>query len=420
MHKHTFSCYKYCRPCGLLICRHNFPYKKDDITNSSEPTIHASYDRRKRRKINVLPPRNNGWLNTTFFNPLLTLAHAGNHDGQYISNTVGAAEYTASYVSKTDQADFNLVCNLIYKKLNQEWASKSDLHRLKCVGNAILDSTPIGSVECMYSLLGLQFVKKSRVIENANALERCKMSKALELDSDRLERMDVDEEPVKKGINSHFGKREAYENLNKYMWAKFNQCNISFYAMLANFTVTNQSKKQLLEPSCLITLDDAGSVINNGNSDKFSIGDIVYTRRKKNAVINLCPYIPTDTTDETSCYAILLLHVPWPQEGEKYIRGEISAVQQLQLLLCKETENPGSAFLKYVNPLLQRIETSQSLFENNIHSDRHENEDDFINNDDDDESVIIQDHEIPLTMNFDDLYTKPVRFYLKVVCTELN
>lgn len=315
-------------------------------------------------------------------------------------------------LSKTDQADFNLVCNLIYKKLNQEWSSKSDLHRLKCVGNAILDSTPIGSVECMYSLLGLQFVKKSRSIENVNALERCKMSKALELDNERLERMDVDEEPVKKGINSHFGKREAYENLNKYFWAKFNQCNISFYAMLANFTVTNQSKKQFLEPSHLITLDDAGSVINNGNSDKFSIGNIVYTRRKKNAVINLCPYIPTDMTDETSCYAILLLHVPWSQEGEKCIRCENSAVQQLQLLLCKETANPGSAFLKYVNPLLQRIETSQSLFENNIHSDRHENEDDFDNNADDDESVIIQDHEIPLTMNFDDLYTKPVRFYL--------
>ena len=40
----------------------------------------------------------------------------------------------------------------------------------------------------------------------------------------------------------------------------------------------------------------------------------------------------------------------------------------------------------------------------------HDN--DVDNNDDDDESVFIQDHEIPLTMNFDDLYTKLVRFYI--------
>ena len=412
MHKHTFSCFKYCRPCGSpLICRHDFPYIEDDITNSNEPVIRADYDKKKRRRITVLPPRNNGWLNATFFSPFLTLAHAGNHDVQYISNAVGAAEYTASYISKTDTADFNLVCNLIYKTLNREWCSNSDLHRLKCVGNAILDSTPIGSVECMYSLLGLQFVKKSRNIENVNALDRSKMSKALELDNERLERMDVDDEPVKKGINSHFGKRDAYEMLSKYMWTNFNQCHITFYAMLANFTISNKSKKQLLEPSCLITLDDSGTVIDDGNINKFSIGDIVYTRRIKNAVLNLCPYIPTDLMDETSCYAILLLHVPWPLEGEEYIRGDFSdsAVKQLQSILSKEADSPGLVLPKYVNPLLQRTQNSQSLFENNTHNDRHDNDNDLDNNvDDDDESVIIQDHDIVLTMNFDELYEKPV------------
>jgi hypothetical protein len=46
------------------------------------------------------------------------------------------------------------------------------------------------------------------------------------------------------------------------------------------------------------------------------VDSIIYTLKKKPIVINLSPHIPYDLTNETSCYSILLMHHPWPKDGE--------------------------------------------------------------------------------------------------------
>ena len=47
------------------------------------------------------------------YDPLLTIAHGGNHDLQYIGNSVGAAEYVASYASKAEEPDEKMIgCDL--------------------------------------------------------------------------------------------------------------------------------------------------------------------------------------------------------------------------------------------------------------------------------------------------------------------
>ena len=414
MHKHTHSCFKYCTPgWGCVLCRHNYPYSNDGTTRVDVPVIISGHDRKKRRRVNVLPQRNNTWINPTFFDPLLTLAHVGNHDCQYISNTVGAAEYAASYIGKQEKPDFKLVCNLVYKSLNAQRANNSDLHRLKCVGKAILDSTPVGSVEAMYVLLGLQFVKKSRTIENVNALHRTSMSKAVELDINKVNAMDTDEEPVKKGLNSHYGKRKAYESLSKYMWNTYNECHITFYSMLANFTCTSvgkevPGKKTIPKPS-LIKLNDSGNIveddetissISSTSNQKFLVDGVIYTRRKKQAVINMCPYIAVNVNDPTSCYATLLLHVPWPVGGEDSIVNDPSeAVVALDNLRKKDFGLP-----KYVVPFLERVDKSQRLFAPNNHESRHDNDDSSEYNDDD-ESVIIGNpgQEDTVILNFEEL-----------------
>ena len=421
MHKHTHSCFKYCNPgWGCIQCRHNYPYSNDGTTRVDVPVIICGHDRKKRRRVNVCPQRNNAWLNPTLFDPLLTLAHVGNHDCQYVSNTTGAAEYTGSYIGKQEKTDFKLVLNLIFKSLNAKRANNSDLHRLKCVGNAILDSTPVGSVEAMYVLLGLQFVKKSRSIENVNPLHNRFMTKSVELDINKLNAMDTEDEPVKKGLGSHYGKRRAYESLSKYMWETYGECHITLYTMLSNYTCTPVRNtnlivpgKKSIPPPCLIKLDKSGTIMDDNvilgtSNQKFLVNGVIYIRRKKQAVVNMCPYIATNLTDATSCYSTLLLHVPWPREGEDFIIKDPSqAVSVLENLRKKDDGLP-----EYVRPFLERLEKSERLFSTTNHENRHDNDDGSECNDDD-ESVIMAnyDREDSMVLDFDELDSTNVSIY---------
>ena len=365
MHRCTFSCFKYCRPCHRKVCRHEFPHEQEGPSKPNEAVIVSSYDRKKRRRINVLPARDNGNINRTFFDPLLTLTHAGNHDCQYISNKHGAAEYTGSYALKQERPDFKLVKNLLFKALGAQTECDTDLHRMKSVGKVLIDNTPIGSVDCMHALMSLQYVTKSRVVENVNALKQSLMTKTLELNTEKLDAMNDNEEPIKKGINSHLGKRLAYEKLQNQQRTinNNNSCDITLYVMLSNYrcTLVDKTKSRNQAPD-FIKLNESGSVITTDKNKCFQIDDIVYKRRSKNAVINLCPYIASDQTNETSCYAVLLLHVPWPQGGEEnLLYGSATAVLRLNSLLVN---NESSDILPtYLKPLIERVERSRRLFE---------------------------------------------------------
>jgi hypothetical protein len=140
MHRCTRSCYKYSKVSDQLVCRHNFPYAFHECSES-ECKIKRSHDKKRRLTTKFNPPRNNAFLNRTFFDPLLALAHNGNQDGQLLTNTHGAAEYVASYISKQETPDFQIIANnFLYKKLA---FCENDFHRLKAVGQALLDSTTV-------------------------------------------------------------------------------------------------------------------------------------------------------------------------------------------------------------------------------------------------------------------------------------
>lgn len=140
-----------------------------------EPIIRRDRDKKSRVRVSVLPQRNNSNINGTLHCPLLAIAHGGNHDVQYISNTVGAAEYVASYASKAEEPDKKMMANIYSKKISylvENNSSVTDRQRLYAVGSAILGSSPVGSVQACYSLLGLKSVKSSRVVVNLNPLHR--------------------------------------------------------------------------------------------------------------------------------------------------------------------------------------------------------------------------------------------------------
>ena len=171
-HRCCFTCFKYCSKHDH-VCRFGFPWISKDCIFG--PVILKNRDKKNRVKINVLPQRNNAYINTTLFNPLLCLALGSNHDIQYIGNTVGAAEYVASYAAKSEAPDKKIMANIFHKKLkllSSTVHTVTDRERLYSVGCAILGSSTVGAVQACYSLLGLKFVKSSRVVVNVNSLHR--------------------------------------------------------------------------------------------------------------------------------------------------------------------------------------------------------------------------------------------------------
>ena len=361
MHRHTKSCFKYCRPWECN-CRHDFPYCQEGPTNPNKPVIHSHHDRKYRKTVEVLPARNNAWLNSTLKSPLLTVAVGGNHDNQYIGNQIGAAEYTASYALKNDLPDFKLLSNFLYKRLLN---ASTDYKKLNAVATAIIDSTTISSIEAIYLILGFDLVKSTRDVENVNPLHRNKMKKVVEIEREKLDMMNEQDEPYQIGVKSHLGKRSAYQTLMRQQRTNFSQCNITLYTMLVNFTIDKYKPKAIestLNEPPLLDINEHG-IATNCSSD-FIIGDIIFKKRKKPAVLNLCPYIPVDSNSETSCYATLLLHWPWPYEGEHEIIYEnSSAVEQLDQLI------KGNDMPEYTLPLLQKVEKSEKLFQNNSYKE---------------------------------------------------
>ena len=74
-------------------------------------------------------------------------------------------------------------------------------------------------------------------------------------------------------------------------------------------------------------------------------------------IVHACPFIPIDNQDEKSAYATLLLHTPWPPNGEDALYQENkTAVATLQRLL-EENQIPS-----YVIPMLEK----QQLFNTHI------------------------------------------------------
>jgi hypothetical protein len=172
MHTCCFTCWKYCSDC---ICRFGFPFTQNENNSENDSCIQTDRDRKSRVRTRVNPMRNNGNINVTYLDPLLTIAHGGNQDLQFILNLVGAAEYCGAYVAKAEAPDKERMMNLYNKKLaylQQSGEGITDRQRLVAVANAIVGSTQVGSVQACYFLLGQPFVISSRQVLNVNPLHR--------------------------------------------------------------------------------------------------------------------------------------------------------------------------------------------------------------------------------------------------------
>ena len=181
------------------------------------------------------------------------------------------------------------------------------------------------------------------------------MYKSLISKSEIIEYLDDEESAVESGPNSALGKRRAYENLVVQQRESYDdQCFVTLFTLLSSYSISTPKVLKLSPPPLLIVNSD-GIIALSSTSRKFMIMDIVYTRLRKDCVVNLCPYVPLNDMDERSCYSTLLIHIPWPIEGEDNIlRGYKSAVDCLSVL---KSDEKIPRYVKYYLDLSHRSDT---------------------------------------------------------------
>jgi hypothetical protein len=240
------------------------------------------------------------------------------------------------------------------------------------------------------------------------------MSKKILIDEDELLQLDASSTAIDSGPSSHIGKRNAYGALVQQQRSNFSgECHVTLFSLLTCYNIAkakSEQKIQLLQPPLLI-MDRNGVIESSVENNKFQIGDIVFTRMHKLCVVNLCPFVPLSYTDERSCYSTILVHTPWPIEGEESILGDCtSAVERLKIL----TES--NLIPAYVKPALEMIQESRRISENqgiprsNLDSDGGEH---FDNNDDDElnnhyDGLFDENGELRI-LESDDIEEPPIR-----------
>jgi hypothetical protein len=282
-------------------------------------------DGRTRKRIVVVPPVNNAHLNNHPSDPVFIAAHHGNSDVKYMPESTGTVEYCTSYSSKAEKQDFDTIANVFAKRIagiNRAGKEMTDLQKLNTVGNAIINSEKASATQMIMVLCSLKFIEYNRPRENVNPLRR-DLIRIRVLPSQVRQFAAESQSALSTGINSHFGRREAYSVYLKEVQALTggDVGSVTYYTFRTAYTtqaVTQRIEKKVSCLSAALTVDTETGFIAASNKS-FRIDSYYYVRRRKDAVIHCTPHIPIDYNDENSCYAILLLHHPWPGGEEKNI-----------------------------------------------------------------------------------------------------
>ena len=242
-----------------------------------------------------------------------------------------------SYSSKVEAPDekvFSLAISKRYAKLE---ADKNFTFReeLKAVTNALLEASPVGAMQAMMGILQKPVVQCPRLTVRLNTEHIDKVSRKIKNKTD-LRRMEPSESAIDYGPETHLGRRSVYHELVKHQRSNFDDCRVTFYHVTVYYRVVRKTpktaddgKSSVQDLKQLLELNDDGSPAATSPS-KFKLPgtDLVFSvlteptmyqsvyKNSRPKVIELTPYIPVDSRNESFCYSALLLHTPWPFEGE--------------------------------------------------------------------------------------------------------
>jgi PIF1-like helicase len=185
---------------------------------------------------------------------------------------------------------------------------------------------------------------------------------------------------VTKGPNSGLGRRDAYEAVIKSQWATFGSCDITLFSLLTAYDIHKDNrtdKRPQMALTVLLKLNAHGKTIKiipiirqqmhykmtsllpgliiNG-PQKFLLNGLLYSKLARPVIVNVSPYVPIDNSDEKSAYATILLHTPWPIDGEEMImHPEGTAVAKLQNYISTDQ------LPTYVIPMMEKQRSSANF-----------------------------------------------------------
>ena len=167
---------------------------------------------------------------------------------------------------------------------------------------------------------------------------------------------------IESGPNSNLGRRRAYEILACQQRINYDGiCNVTYYSLLTSYTISidkTKNKSNVKGPPLLV-LDKYGIIVNSSGTNKFIVDRALYTRLRKDTVVNLCPYVPINHCDEVSCFSNILMHLPWPLAGElRLIPVGLSSIQYYVIVLDL------NLFPEYVKCTLEKFQHSDVIRKN--------------------------------------------------------
>ena len=115
--------------------------------------------------------------------------------------------------------------------------------------------------------------------------------------------------------------RDAYSKFAKDQYARFSQCNVSFYSFLTSFDETVRKRTRVDETPPLFECDPYSGIVSNSQSFTTEDRKTQFTAHTKASVVHLVPYAPVNLKDEKSCFALLLLYISWPNGNEDDMLG---------------------------------------------------------------------------------------------------
>ena len=332
------SCWKYktkkktqrhSKSRSKLDCRYGHPVPEHQKVRggifkhrSDRAQVCSDYDRKGRKRRRVLPARNNAHLAPSPVSPLMMLAHLGNSNIQYISNVFGALEYFVNYVGKVDEPECKDVINSVIRLLSL-YATDAEPKLqsvFKAVMNALTRERTVRATQVADFFLGHQVLTYTRSIKTVNPRPRCELSRHLNMAGLDRGNNEIDDDPAIQSKQARY--RDAYSKFAKDQYARFSRCNVSFFSFLTSFDETVRKRTRVDEPPPLFECDPFSGIVSNSQS--FTTEDCAtqFTAHAKASVVHLVPYAPVNLKDEKSCFALLLLYIPWPNGSEDEMLGD--------------------------------------------------------------------------------------------------
>ena len=154
-------------------------------------------------------------------------------------------------------------------------------------------------------------------------------------------------------------------------------CDVSFTALMSNYNVLKATKSHLKKhdnPPPLLKMDGSTCCVVpvkvNGVRNKERVAreaehftlqvdnnKVAYIKYKQGEerVLVLNPYFTVNMADERACFAILLLHKPWGNDGEVGLTIHPESHETISAVEAFKYHNENAHFPAYVENALQRV-----------------------------------------------------------------